>query len=255
MTAPPVLEIREASKRFAGFLAVAGVSLALPEGERRALIGPNGAGKTTLFNLVSGRLRLSAGEIYYRGQPIHTLPAHAICRLGVARTFQITSIYPRLTALQNVQVALFSRHRRSHSLFRRAARVDADEARRYLGEVGLGALTEQPGGLLSYGDQKRLELAIALSLRPSLLLLDEPTAGMEVQARHAIVALIKRLCAEHRLTLLFCEHDMDAVFSIADRVTVMHQGRVLVEGSPDEVRADERVRSVYLGRVAGRVDA
>ena len=154
-----------------------------------------------------------------------------------------------------MQVALFARHGHSFRLFRRAANTDVEEAKRRLGDVGLGDAASGalagPSGLLSYGDQKRLELAIALALRPSVLLLDEPTAGMETGGRRDIVALVRRLCDEHALTLLFCEHDMDAVFSIADRITVLHQGRVLTEGTPDEVRGNDEARAVYLGTSAG----
>jgi branched-chain amino acid transport system ATP-binding protein len=245
-----VLEMRGIAKQFAGFKAVNGVSLSLREGEKRALIGPNGAGKTTLFHLLSGGLRADSGEILYRGRPIQGLPAHAICRLGLARTFQITSIFAQLSPLRNVQVALFARDGRSYQLIQRAADTDAAEAARLLDDVGLGRAREGPSGLLSYGDQKRLELAIALAMRPRLLLLDEPTAGMESTARREIVALITRLCQAHALTLLFCEHDMDSVFSIADRITVLHQGRVLTEGTPEEVRNNEEVRSLYLGTAA-----
>jgi branched-chain amino acid transport system ATP-binding protein len=245
--AASILEIRDVAKSFDGFRAVDGVSLTLRAGEKRALIGPNGAGKTTLFNLVSGRLHADAGAILYQGQPIQALPPYRICRLGIARTFQITSIYPQLSALANIQVALFSRSKRARSLFRDAAVSNTEEAEAALRDVGLHGMASSVSGELSYGDQKRLELAIALALKPKLLLLDEPTAGVESGTRRAIVDLIKRLCAEHGLTLLFCEHDMEAVFNIADRVTVLHQGAVLVEGAAAEVRRNEAVRAIYLG--------
>jgi branched-chain amino acid transport system ATP-binding protein len=246
-SAAPILDVRNISKSFGGFRAVRDVSLALKQGERRALIGPNGAGKTTLFNLLSGRLRIDGGEIRYRGQAVETLPPHRICRLGIARTFQITSIYPQLSALANVQVALFARFGHAHRLFRDAAHADREEALTALRDVGLHERASTIGGELSYGDQKRLELAIALALKPSLLLLDEPTAGVESSTRREIVDLVKRLCAEHAMTLLFCEHDMEAVFAIADRITVLHQGAVLAEGAADEIRANQMVRSIYLG--------
>jgi ABC-type branched-subunit amino acid transport system ATPase component len=242
-----VLDIRNVTKSFSGFVAVNGVSLALGQGERRALIGPNGAGKTTLFNLLSGRLRVDSGEIRYRDRAIQSLPPHEICRLGLARTFQITSIYQRLTPLQNIQVALFARTGQSRRPFRAAARTEVDAAMAVLGDVGLETVAGRVSGLLSYGDQKRLELALALALEPQVLLLDEPTAGMESRTRHDMVDLVRRICTERRLTLLFCEHDMDAVFSIADVITVMHQGQVLAEGSPDAVRRNAEVRAIYLG--------
>jgi ABC-type branched-subunit amino acid transport system ATPase component len=242
-----VLDVRNVTKSFSGFVAVNGVSLALRQGERRALIGPNGAGKTTLFNLLSGRLRVDSGEIRYRDRAIQSLPPHEICRLGLARTFQITSIYQRLTPLQNIQVALFARTGQSRRPFRAAARTEVDAAMAVLGDVGLETVAGRESGLLSYGDQKRLELALALALEPQVLLLDEPTAGMESRTRHDMVDLVRRICTERRLTLLFCEHDMDAVFSIADVITVMHQGQVLAEGSPDAVRRNAEVRAIYLG--------
>jgi branched-chain amino acid transport system ATP-binding protein len=243
------LELHGVCKSFGAFAAVQDVHLRLEPGERRALIGPNGAGKTTLFNLISGRLRPSGGQIVYGGRDITALSAPAICRLGMARTFQITSIYPKLTPLQNVQTAIVARRRRSYWLLRRAAPLDREEAAALLDATGL-APHDGAAGLLSYGDQKRLELAIVLALQPRLLLLDEPTAGVEVQTRHALVALIRSLCDARGLTVLFCEHDMDAVFSIADRITVLHQGRVLMEGTPDAIRADAAVRAVYLGGAA-----
>jgi branched-chain amino acid transport system ATP-binding protein len=242
-----VLEVDNATKRFAGFAAVDGASLRLHRGERRALIGPNGAGKTTLFNLISRRLHLDAGEIRYLDRPIHSLSPDAVCRLGLARTFQITSIYQRLSARQNIQVALFARTGGSRHLLRSAADVHRSEADAILSDVGLERAAESESGLLSYGDQKRIELAMALALRPKVLLLDEPTAGMEIGTRRGMVELVRRICDERGLSLLFCEHDMDAVFSIADAITVMHQGRVLMQGSPEEVRRSAEVRSIYLG--------
>jgi branched-chain amino acid transport system ATP-binding protein len=249
---PPALEVRRVRKSFGGFVAVDDVSLILREGERRALIGPNGAGKTTLFNLLSGRIPSDSGEVLYQGRPITGMRGDEICRLGIARTFQITSVYLQLTCLQNVQTALFSRKRRSHWLLRGSHDVDADEALALLDSLGIAALAESPASLLSYGDQKRLELAMVLGLKPRMLLLDEPTAGVEVNTRRELVALVKRLCSEHALTLLFCEHDMDAVFSIADRITVLHQGRVLTEGTADEVQTNPEVRQIYLGAEYGR---
>jgi branched-chain amino acid transport system ATP-binding protein len=235
------------SKRFGGLHAVDDVSFEVPQGKIVALIGPNGAGKTTLFNLVSGRLKADAGDVLYEGKSILGVPAHKICRLGMARTFQITSVFPKLTCLQNVQVALFSIQRRSHWLWRDARKMAVDAARERLNLVGIEALADRPAGLMSYGDQKRLELAMVMALRPKLLLLDEPTAGVDVNTRRALVGLITRLCESEGLSLLFCEHDMEAVFSIAHRITVLHQGRTLIEGTPDAIRADREVRAIYLG--------
>lgn len=241
------LEVRAVSKRFQGFTAVDTVSLNVARGERRALIGPNGAGKTTLFNLVSGRLAPDGGDILYEGGSVLKLAPSGLCRLGMARTFQITSVFSRLTALQNVQTSLHSRNKRSHWLLRGAAGVDREEAMSRLAGVGIERLADQPAGVLSYGDQKRLELAMVMALKPRLLLLDEPTAGVDVNTRRALVDLINDLCRREGLSLLFCEHDMDAVFAIADRITVLHQGRIIAEGAPAEVQKDVQVRAIYLG--------
>jgi branched-chain amino acid transport system ATP-binding protein len=242
-----VLDVQSVSKSFGGFIAVDDVSLALAAGERRALIGPNGAGKTTLFNIISGRLQPASGRILYQGEPIGGLGPPEISRMGIGRTFQITSVFPKLTCLQNVQTVVFARNRRSYWLLARSAQIDVEEALGFLELVGIGNMASRAASLLSYGDQKRLELAMTLAIRPKLLLLDEPTAGVELQTRRELVRLIRDLCTQQKLTLLFCEHDMDAVFNIADRITVMHQGRILAEGSPEEVGRNTIVRSVYLG--------
>ena len=257
MSAPSVahatiaLDVRNVRKRFGGFVAVDDVSLSLMTGERRALIGPNGAGKTTLFNLLSGRLPPDEGDVLYNDKSIVGVSPSEICRRGMARTFQITSVFTRLSAIQNVQTALYTHRRRSHWLLRGAAGVLRDEALGLLDMVGIRDLAFRPAGLLSYGDQKRLELAMVMALEPRLLLLDEPTAGVELNTRRELVALIKDLCARQRLTLLFCEHDMDAVFSIADKITVLHQGQVLAEGAPDDISGHPDVREIYLGRAHG----
>lgn len=246
-----LLTVDGLSRDFGGFVAVDDVSFTLRAGERRALIGPNGAGKSTLFNLLSGRLRPNSGSIRYKDREIQGCSAAEICRLGIARTFQITSIFSQISPIENVQVALIAHRRQSFRILRSSRRAYLDEAAELLAHVGLGDKHGGRCGLLSYGDQKRLELAITLAMNPRLLLLDEPTAGMEAQARRDIVALIRRLCDERKLTLLFCEHDMESVFSIAETITVLHQGRIVLEGPPDVVRADEMVRSIYLGTQHG----
>jgi branched-chain amino acid transport system ATP-binding protein len=226
---------------------VAGVDLTMPRGEIRALIGPNGAGKTTFFNMLSGQLKADAGEVLFKGERFSGLPPHAVWRLGVSRTFQITATFSSLTALENVQVALFSHGQRTYSLVGRAARLDVDAARALLDQVGLAAQAGRAAGVLAYGDLKKLELAVALANRPEVLLMDEPTAGMAPAERGALMALTEGIARERGLTVLFTEHDMDVVFSVADRIMVLHQGRVIAEGRPDEVRADQQVQRVYLG--------
>jgi branched-chain amino acid transport system ATP-binding protein len=247
----PLLAVNGLSRQFGGFVAVDRISFTLKAGERRALIGPNGAGKSTLFNLLSGRLRPNSGNIRYANREIQGSSAAEICRLGIARTFQITSIFSQLSPIENVQMALIAHRRQSFQILRSARRAYLQEAAEILAQVGLDHTHSGHCGLLSYGDQKRLELAITLAMNPRLLLLDEPTAGMEAQARRDIVALIKRLCDARALTLLFCEHDMESVFSIAETITVLHQGRIVLEGAPDVVRRDEMVRSIYLGTKHG----
>jgi len=243
----PVLETRGLSKWFGGVRAVDAVDLALPRGEIRALIGPNGAGKTTLFNMLTGQLRPDAGEVRLRGSRLTGLPPHAVWRRGVSRTFQITATFASLTALEHVQVARLSHRRRTYSLFRPAAGLEAEAARGLLHQVALAEQAARPAAVLAYGDLKKLELAVALANDPEVLLLDEPTAGMAPGERGALMALVARLARERALTVLFTEHDMDAVFAVADTIMVLHQGRVIASGAPAEVRADALVQRVYLG--------
>ena len=243
----PVLETRGLSKSFGGVRAVAGVDLAMPQGEIRALIGPNGAGKTTLFNLLTGQLGPDAGEVRFKGERLSGLPPYAVWRRGVSRTFQITATFATLTALDNVRVARLSHLGRTYSLLEPAARLQTEEARALLDQVGLAEQAGRAAAVLAYGDLKKLELAVALANDPEVLLLDEPTAGMAPAERGALMALTERIARERRLTVLFTEHDMDVVFSIADRIMVLHQGRVIAEGRPAEVRADGQVQRVYLG--------
>jgi branched-chain amino acid transport system ATP-binding protein len=247
VSGPAVLEALALSKSFGGVRAVDRVSLALSGGEIRALIGPNGAGKTTFFNLLTGQLRPDGGEVRLKGERLSGLPPYAVWRRGVSRTFQITATFVSLTALQNVQVARVSHARRTYALLARTARLEAEAAHRLLEQVGLGDQAERPAAVLAYGDLKRLELAVALANDPEVLLLDEPTAGMAPAERGALVGLIERIARKRRLTVLFTEHDMDVVFAVSDRIMVLHQGRVIADGRPAEVRADPEVQRVYLG--------
>jgi len=242
-----VLEVRGLTKSFGGVQAVAGVDLSMPRGEIRALIGPNGAGKTTFFNMLTGQLSADSGEVRFKGKRLSGLAPHAVWRRGVSRTFQITATFVTLTAAENVQVALQSHRRRTYALFAKAGGLEREAARALLAQVGLDAQAERPAGVLAYGDLKKLELAVALANSPDVLLLDEPTAGMAPAERGALMALTQRIARERGLTVLFTEHDMDVVFSVADRIMVLHQGRVIAEGRPDEVRADAQVQKVYLG--------
>ncbi len=247
MTGSSVLEVAGLRKAFGGIRAVDGVDLRLGPGERRALIGPNGAGKTTLFDLLTGHLAPDAGVIRFRGERLDGLPPHRVWRRGLARTFQIPAVFASLTVRENVQVALLSRRRRTLSLRGRAAGLERDRAEALLGRVGLADQAGRRAGVLPYGDLKKLELGLALANDPQVLLLDEPTAGMAPAERRALMELVGDVARERGLTLLFTEHDMDIVFAVADRITVLHQGRVIADGPPAVVRADSEVQRVYLG--------
>ncbi len=242
-----LLQVVGVRKAFGGIRAVDGVSFDLPRGEIRALIGPNGAGKSTFFNILTGQLRADGGAVVYRGGELTGLSPHAIWRLGVSRTFQITATFATLSALENVQVACLSHAGRSRAFLIPARGLEVQRSTALLAQVGLAEQAERPAGVLAYGDLKKLELAIALANDPELLLLDEPTAGMAPAERGALMALTASIARERALTVLFTEHDMDVVFAIADRIMVLHQGRVIAEGTPAEVRAHPEVQAVYLG--------
>ena len=242
-----MLEVDGVRRAFGGVRAVDGVSFALERGEIRALIGPNGAGKSTFFNILTGQLRADAGRVRWRGREIGGLPPHAIWRLGISRTFQITATFATLTVLENVQVARLSHAGRSRALLIPAARLEVAPSRALLAQVGLAEQAARPAGVLAYGDLKKLELAIALANDPALLLLDEPTAGMAPGERGALMALTARIARERGLTVLFTEHDMDVVFAVAERIMVLHQGRVIADGTAAAVRANRDVQAVYLG--------
>ncbi|MEK7443452.1 MAG: ABC transporter ATP-binding protein [candidate division NC10 bacterium] len=242
-----MLEVRDLRRSFDGFMAVAGVSLTVPRGSISAIIGPNGAGKTTLFNLITGHLRPDSGQVMFKGREVTGIPPHDLCRLGMGRSFQRTNIFPRLTVSQNVQAAFLCHRGRGWNLFAPVERLYREETEALLDSVGLLAKAGEVSGFLSHGNQKQLELGIALALEPEILLLDEPTAGMSGAETRETIQLIERLARERSLTLLFTEHDMEVVFSISHRITVLHQGRVIADGEPAEVRRHPDVRRVYLG--------
>jgi branched-chain amino acid transport system ATP-binding protein len=242
-----MLEVRGLRKSFDGFLAVNDASLSVAKGQIAAIIGPNGAGKTTLFNLITGHLRPDAGAVVLEGRDITGLPPHDVCRLGMGRSFQRTNIFPKLTVYQNVQAAFLSHRGRGRDLWSRVDDLYRDETDALLASLGLRERAGEISGFLSHGGQKQLELGIALASEPSLLLLDEPTAGMSVTETRDTIRLVERIARERRLTLLFTEHDMEVVFSIAEKITVLHQGRIIADGTLAAVRADPEVRRVYLG--------
>ena len=246
----PLLAIDGLSRRFGALAALNGVSLTLLPRERRAVIGPNGAGKTTLFNVITGQLVPSAGRVVFAGQSLVGLPPHAVARLGISRSFQRTNLFPRLTVIENLRLAAGADGRGSYNLLGRGAvRRGAQLARaaEAAEAVDLTARLGDVAGSLSYGEQRQLEVGVALATRPALLLLDEPTAGMSPEETLRMTRMLEGLPRE--VTLLIIEHDMDVVASLADRVTVLHYGEVLTEGTFDEVKADPRVYDVYLGAV------
>jgi branched-chain amino acid transport system ATP-binding protein len=247
MSGVPLLSTRNLVKRFGGVIATSDVSLDILAGETHALIGPNGAGKTTLISQLQGELPPTSGTIHFKGQDITHEPPHRRAQLGLARSFQITSVLPAFTALENVRLAVQAQLGHSFSLWRAAARdkslhVPAMEA---LDRVGLTARAETRADMLSYGERRQLEVAMALAMKPALLLLDEPMAGMGRQDGARMTRLLAEL--KQSYTILLVEHDMEAVFALADRVSVLVQGRVIATGLPDEVRNDAQVKAAYLG--------
>jgi len=242
-----VLEVKGLSKSFGGFRAVSDVDLTVAEGEIAAVIGPNGAGKSTLFNLITGHLQPTSGRVVADGRDITGVAPYKICGMGMGRSFQRTNIFPKLTVLENVQAAFLIHRGQGANFWSRSERLYRDDCETLLASIGLAGQANTTAGTLSYGNQKQLELGIALASDPKILLLDEPTAGMSASETHESIALIERIARERGLTLLFTEHDMAVVFSIAQRIAVLHQGRIIAHGDPATVRADAEVRRVYLG--------
>jgi branched-chain amino acid transport system ATP-binding protein len=249
------LELRDIHHDFSGLQVLTGIDLEIREGERHAVIGPNGAGKSTLFNIITGRYAPRRGHVLYRGRDITGAAPHRIARLGVGRSFQIINTFPRLTVFQNVRSAVLSRrHMRldAWSLLDRQADVSR-EAEETLGMVGLLDRRDVPANALSYGGQRELEIALTVATRPDLVMLDEPTAGLNSEDTRRAVGLIRQVTGGR--TLVMVEHDMEVVFDLADRISVIYYGRVLATGTPDEIRNNEEVKRAYLGRkssAAGR---
>jgi len=247
-----VLEVKNVSKRFGSLVAVRDVSLTVQKGELRAIIGPNGAGKTTFFNLISGFFPPTAGRISFDGQDITALPAHRRVKLGMARTFQITEIFPELTVFENVRIG--TEVAGGYRLRPWVSQAEKTEIWRNveatLKLAGLEAKADRLVGELAHGDQRAAEIAMALALKPHLLLLDEPTAGMGDQETYDITRLIRRLHRDSNFTIVLIEHDMRVVFHLADRISVLDQGTLLAEGTPQDIAANEAVQAAYLGKAA-----
>jgi branched-chain amino acid transport system ATP-binding protein len=246
-----VLAVDQLSRSFGGVHAVNNVSFAVPTGQLRAVIGPNGAGKSTLFNLLTGLIKSDSGRIVFKGQDVTGQPPHRLCRLGLGRTFQINSIFLNATVLQNMQTALLAHRGKIWNMSATADKLLIREAEALLDMLELANRAGKLGSALSYGDRRRLEVALALAGEPELLLLDEPTAGMSLADKPGMVALIRKIATEKGVTAILIEHDMDMVFSMADVITVMHQGAVVAEGTPKEIQANARVQEVYLGEEPG----
>ncbi|OHD70095.1 MAG: ABC transporter ATP-binding protein [Spirochaetes bacterium RBG_16_49_21] len=243
-----MIEVEGLTKSFGGLTAIDNVYLKFKKRELSSIIGPNGAGKTTLFNLITGHLSPDQGKIIFNGRDITNLPPHEISRVGIGRSFQRQNIFPRLSTFENIQIALFSAKHINGKLFSQAKNMLRDETDEILESVGLTDKKLMQAGYLAYGDQKRLEIGIALAIEPQLLLLDEPTAGMSPRETIEITKLIKKLVKKRGLTLIFIEHDMDIVFGISEKVKVMHQGRIIFEGTPKQVKANAEVQKIYLGK-------
>jgi branched-chain amino acid transport system ATP-binding protein len=242
-----VLQVDCLAKSFGGVRAVAEVSFAVGRGEFLALIGPNGAGKSTCFNMINGQIAPDAGEIRLAGRNIAGLPARAIAKLGVGRTFQIAATFGSMTVAENVQMALIAHGGEVFRFWRPAAARHRARALELLDRVGMREAAEQACRELAYGDVKRVELAIALANDPRLLLMDEPTAGMAPRERNELIALVKRLVVERGISVLFTEHSMDVVFAYADRIIVLARGRIIADGDAGSIRDNVEVQQVYFG--------
>jgi len=241
----PALEVSDLQRRFGGIRAVDGVTFAVAPGERRAVIGPNGAGKTTLFNMLTGELRPSAGAVRLHGQDVTAMRTWQLARRGLARMYQRNELFASLPARENVALALAAA-KGPYRATPAGSRAERAEAGELLARVGLGGRETALARSLSHGERRQLELAVTLAQRPTVLLLDEPTAGMSPGETAAISRLIGEL--DRSLTIVIVEHDMDVVFRLADRITVLHEGKVIADGRPDQVRGDRLVNEVYLGR-------
>jgi branched-chain amino acid transport system ATP-binding protein len=247
--ATPYLECEGLSRHFGALAALDGVTMRVKSGEIRALIGPNGAGKSTLFNVITGVLAPTAGVVRFKGERLSGLPPHVVCARGLSRTFQITALFSRLSALENVRLAAQARSARRWRILPGgpATNQTAREGRQWLERLGLSALADTPAGLLSHGDQRLLEVAMALAQRPEVLLLDEPTQGLSVEETARTVDILRALLSGGGLTVLLVEHDMEVVFSLAQHITVLNRGRVIADGAAEAVRQDPRVQEAYLG--------
>lgn len=242
-----ILKTVNLSRDFGSLRAVNNVSLDIRDGEMRAIIGPNGAGKTTLLDLITNRTRPTSGKVYFKDKDITYLPPYDIVKLGLGKCFQISKLFPDLTVFENIQIACISKAGKVYNMYIPGNDFLRHEADQIIYSIGLTNMANTAAGYLSYGDQRRLEIGITLALQPTLLLLDEPTAGVSPAEGDEVMKLIKRLAAERTLTIIFIEHDMNIVFNYAEEITVMHYGAIIATGTPDAIRNNELVQSTYLG--------
>ena len=245
-----VLEVHELAKSFGGVQAVKNLSFDLAEGQLLAMIGPNGAGKSTCFNLINGQLWPDYGRVVIMGKKINGYRPRQVWKLGVGRTFQITSTFASMTVLENIQIAKLSYHRRTNSLFKQVRKLYVEESMELLRLLGIEDQHDRACGVLAYGDLKRVELAVALANQPKLLLMDEPTAGMGPAERQSLMELTSNIVRTRDIGVLFTEHDMDVVFTHADSIIVLNRGELVAGGTPEEVRNNSEVQEIYLGKRA-----
>ena len=246
-----ILETKGVYHDFSGLQVLFDVNLEVKEGERHAIIGPNGAGKTTLFNVITGTYQPSRGEVFFKGKEVTGFKPHQLARIGMGRSFQITSTFSKLTAFQNIRMGILSKRGIRFNMFRKVDKMQAitEETNELLNRIGLNAERDVPAELLSYGKHRSLEVSMAMATNPDLVLFDEPTAGMSKDETHNAVELIRRLTEQK--TMVIIEHDMDVVFSLADRITVLHLGRILAVGPPEEIKENQQVKDAYLGEMEG----
>ena len=245
----PLIECQGITKKFGGLVAVDHVDMAVEVGEIRAIIGPNGAGKTTLFNLLTGVLSASEGDVIFEHEKITTLPVHKVIQRGISRTFQLTHLFPELSVRENVRIAAQACHAKRWKFLGGSEIIEAskEEANKAIEKLRLKDRADISANMLSHGDQRLLEIAMALSQNPKLLLLDEPTQGLSIEETEHAVNILKNLLKNTNLTVILVEHDMEVVFGLADKITVLHRGRVIADGNPDDVKANKIVQDAYLG--------
>lgn len=244
-----ILETKGIYHDFSGLEVLFNINLEVEEGERHAIIGPNGAGKTTLFNVITGTYMPSSGQVFFKGNEITGFKPHQLARIGMGRSFQITSTFSKLTAFQNIRMGILSKRGIRFNLFRKVDKMQAitEETDELLNRINLTEERDVPADLLSYGKHRSLEVSMAMATDPELVMLDEPTAGMSRDETHNAVELIRRLTEGK--TMVIIEHDMDVVFSLADRITVLHLGKILAVGPPEEIKENQEVKDAYLGEL------